>query len=467
MDKPRHIVIAGGGITGLTAAFYLEKEAREKGLPLTFTLLEATSRLGGKIETERADSFVMEKGPDSFLERKTSAKQLVADLGMEEELVRNRTGQAYILQNHQLIPIPEGAVMGIPTQLSSFVTTRLFSPAGKLRAAADLFLPRRKSAGDTSVGAFFRRRLGDEVVDRLIEPLLSGIYAGNLDHLSLQATFPQFAEMEAKHRSLILGMKKNRPKQAISRPKGQFLTLKRGLESLVEAIEKTLPASSVKKNTSLREVEKTAEGYRVTLTEGEVITADGIIATPPYEVTRRLLSRYNLPASPEEIPPTSVATVILGFEAIDVPLELDGTGFVVPRREDTTITACTWTHRKWPHTVPPEKALIRCYVGRSGDETIVDEPDEVIIGRVREDMRRILSIHNPPVFTRITRWPKAMPQYAVGHAQWLNRLREEIRHQLPGLYLAGASYAGIGIPDCINQGKQAVQDTLSRLFAER
>jgi oxygen-dependent protoporphyrinogen oxidase len=208
-----HVVIAGAGMTGLSAAYYLQKTLKEKGQKWQITLLESFRPSGRKSENVGPDGFVMEQGPDSFLERKKSAFELAKDLGLEDQLVRNQTGQAYILHKDELLPIPEGAVMGVPTRIMPFVLTPLVSPAGKVRAAVDLVLPRSNVAEgeDRSVGAFFRHRLGSEVVDRIIEPLLSGIYAGDIDQMSLLSTFPQYAEMEKKYRSMILGMKSHAP----------------------------------------------------------------------------------------------------------------------------------------------------------------------------------------------------------------------------------------------------------------
>lgn len=214
----RQIVIIGGGITGLAAAFYLEKEIKKNDLPAEVTLVEASPRLGGKMQTVHKDGYVIERGPDSFLERKQSAPQLVKDLGLEHLLVNNATGQSYVLVSETLYPIPEGAVMGVPTKIGPFLTTGLFSLPGKLRAGMDLVLPASKPQEDQSLGEFFRRRVGGEVVENLIEPLLSGIYAGDIDRLSLMSTFPQFYQTEQKYRSLIIGMKKSRGAQSAGKP---------------------------------------------------------------------------------------------------------------------------------------------------------------------------------------------------------------------------------------------------------
>jgi oxygen-dependent protoporphyrinogen oxidase len=464
MENTQHIVIIGGGITGLSTAFYLFKSAEEQQLPIRITLLEAKSRIGGKIRTELFQGFVMEKGPDSFLERKISAKQLAIDLGIEDQLVRNQTGQAYILHQSRLHPIPEGSVMGVPTRLSPFISTRLFSPVGKMRAALDLLLPRQTLDKDVSVGSFFRHRLGNDVVDHLIEPLLSGIYGGNLDQLSLKATFPQFAQMEEKYRSLILAMKKSRSTNLPGKPKGQFLTLKNGLYAFVEAIEKKLPSNTIHRNSVVKAIEKTDKNYQIQLENGKPLTADAVIVTTPYPTLTQMLPSIDLPKPPNHTPATTVATVILGFDdQTEVETPYEGTGFVVPRTENTTITACTWTHKKWPHTTPDGKVLLRFYIGRPGNAAIVAESDSSILEHVQKDMAKVMNIRKQPSFYRITRWREANPQYTVGHTEWVKQLEVHLNSNLPGLFLAGAPYRGVGIPDCIDQGKRAVQEVLQFL----
>lgn len=459
----RKIVIIGGGITGLSTAFYLLKEIQINNLPWTITLLESKEQLGGKIQTMNRDGFIMERGPDSFLERKPSAAQLVRDLGLEGNLVRNETGQAYILHHGHLLPIPEGAVMGVPTEILPFATTSLISPIGKIRAAADLILPRSKmlEEEDQSVGMFFRQRLGDEVVENIIEPLLSGIYAGNIDQMSLMATFPQFAKIGKEHRSLILGMKASRPKkQANKKPLGIFLTLKSGLSSLVDALEAQLTGVSIRKRTSVENIEHREGKYRIALQSEEGLEADAVIITTPHASTRKFLGDPSF-LEPLHDRPTSVATVILAYPQESVTLDKEGTGFLVPRGEkDYTITACTWTNKKWLHTAPPGKTLLRCYVGRAGDEAIVDRSDPEIVEAVIQDIKKISTITGEPDFTYVTRWRRSMAQFIPGHITWYKQVKKQMNEQYPGIFLAGSSYAGSGIPDCIDQGKKAVADVI-------
>ena len=458
--ETKRIVIVGGGITGLTAAYYLQKEMRNSQLPYEITLLEGTDRLGGKIQTDTTNGFVIERGPDSFLARKESAARLVKEVGMEDQLVPNSTGQAFVLNNDQLYPIPGGAVMGIPTELSPFISTKLFSLKGKSRAAGDLILPRAdKGDSDQSLGLFFRRRLGNEVVENLIEPLLSGIYAGDIDKLSLMSTFPQFSEVEKKYRSLILGMKKTTPpsRRSTGKKKPAFLTVKSGLQSFVRSIEEQLTDVHIRKSVKVDQIKRNQDSYTLLTTSGEELMADSVVITTPHQQVFHMLRDHEEVAPLEKMPSTTVATVAMAFPEEAIKKSMDGTGFVVSRNADYTITACTWTHRKWEHAAPKGKVLLRCYVGRAGKEEIVDKSDEEIVQTVLNDLNQIMEIEGHPEFYRITRWRQSMPQYEVGHRERINQVISGIEQKMPGVFLAGASYQGVGLPDCIDQGEEAVK----------
>ncbi|MEK5100145.1 protoporphyrinogen oxidase [Bacillus sp. FSL W8-0848] len=463
----KQIVIIGGGITGLAAAFYLEREIKKNGLPAEVTLVEASPRLGGKIQTVHKDGYIVEKGPDSFLERKQSAPQLVKDLGLGHLLVNNAIGQSYVLVNETLYPIPEGAVMGVPTKVGPFLTTGLFSLQGKLRAGMDLVLPASKPQDDQSLGEFFRRRVGSEVVENLIEPLLSGIYAGDIDRLSLMSTFPQFYQTEQKHRSLILGMKKsagNKSKQAAPvKKKGQFQTLKTGLQTIVEELEKQLELTKIYKGTKAVGIER-GQHYSFKLDNGIVLHADAAVIAAPHKAISAMFPDEDWLKGMREMVSTSVANVALGFPEDAVKMEHEGTGFVISRNSDFSITACTWTNKKWPHTTPEGKVLLRAYVGKAGDESVVEQSDNEMVRIVLEDLKRIMKIEGEPEMTCITRWNEAMPQYHVGHKKRIKEVREGLQASYPGIFVTGASFEGVGIPDCIDQGKQAVKDVLAHLF---
>ncbi|WP_042455170.1 protoporphyrinogen oxidase [Neobacillus dielmonensis] len=465
-EQKQKVVIIGGGISGLTAAYYLQKSISADRLPIEVQLIEASHRLGGKMQTVNRDGFIIERGPDSFLARKTSIIKLAKEVGMEDKLVPNSTGKSFVLVNEELYPIPGGAMMGIPTEIGPFITTGLISIPGKLRAAADLILPRSESGKDQSLGGFFRRRLGDELVDNLIEPLLSGIYAGDIDQLSLQSTFPQFYEVEQKYRSLIMGMKKSappKPKVIKENKTGGFLTFKTGLQSFAEAIEVKLAHQSILKGHRVEKISRVNRQYEIYLNNGEVLAADSIIAATPHKVTQAMFSDYSFFDPFKSVPSTSVATVALAFPEKAIKKDIDGTGFVVSRHNDYSITACTWTHKKWIHSAPKGKVLLRCYVGKAGDETIVDLSDDQIVKIVLDDLKKTMDITMNPDFFIVSRWKNAMPQYTVGHKQRLAKILEQMKKELPGVYLAGSSYGGVGVPDCINQGEAAVKQVLDFL----
>jgi len=462
----KKVAVLGGGITGLTAAYYLRRLVEDQQLPLDVILLEKGRRLGGKIQTVRRAGFVIERGPDSFLARKQSALHLAEDLGLSPSLVSNATGKSYILLNQQLYPVPRGSVMGIPTRLAPFFASPLFSVTGKIRALYDLILPRKNTGEDQSVGDFVRYRLGEEVLENLVEPLLFGVYAGDVDELSVLATQPQFFEAVQKHRSLILGMKKvaaefaqdSRP----TRKKGAFLTFQNGLETLVEALEEKIGAEAVMKGVTVDAIEKSAGGgdYRITLTNGTHMKADYIISALPHFSLPHIFSKYAFFAPLEKVPSTSVATVSMAFPESAVKKDIDGTGFVVTRNSDYTITACTWTHKKWPHTAPEGKALLRCYIGRSAEAAVVDLADDRIQKIVLEDLNKIMEITAEPEFTVVSRWKYAMPQYTVGHKERMDKILAAAKHELPGISFAGSSFNGVGVPDCISQGRAAVGEML-------
>ncbi|WP_101843430.1 protoporphyrinogen oxidase [Halobacillus sp. Marseille-P3879] len=460
----KKVVIAGGGISGLTAAYYLQKEIREKQLPIEVELYEASDHLGGKIDTVKRNGFTIERGPDSFLERKKSATRLAQEVGLEDKLVPNGTGQAYILVKNKLHKMPSGSFMGIPTRIRPFLFSGLFTPAGKLRAALDLVKPKQEIEGDQSLGLFFRRRLGNQVVENLIEPLLSGIYAGDIDDLSLLATFPNFYQLEQEHGSLIKGLRNTMPKPSKSKQKpSMFRTFEDGLSSLVEAVEVQLDPSSVHRNKGIDHIEKKDEGYHVLLSDGTVEKADAVIAAVPYFAAQRMLSQYGFMDNLKEMKATSVANVAMAFDAAAIKKDIDGTGFVVSRNSRFRITACTWTHKKWPHTTPEGKVMLRCYVGKPNDQEVVDLSDEEITEIALQDLNQIMKIDAQPDFSIVTRWRNSMPQYSVGHQDRIKQVTEKMRDELPGVYLAGASYGGIGLPDCIDQGEAAVEKVLKHL----
>jgi oxygen-dependent protoporphyrinogen oxidase len=470
----KQVVIIGGGITGLSAAFYLKRFAAEKELPVRFHLFEKEAHFGGKIQTEQFQGFVMEKGPDSFLARKTAIIDLCRELGLEGELVGTnpQARKTYVLHQGKLHRLPPGTQMGIPTQFGPFATTGLLSVRGKARALMDLVLPRLETEADQSLGGFLARRLGDEVLEAIAEPLLAGIYAGDARALSLRATFPQFEQIEKKYRSLILGiLAQKREAQAASsgsRPGSVFLTVKSGLGTLVEKLTEALGAGVLHAQRSVTRITPQASAgstaYAVELEEGETITADAVVITTPAFAAAEVMPQEGaIHSLLKQIPYVSVATIVLAYPQEAISFPLDGSGFVVPRKEGRTITACTWVSSKWPHTTPEGYKLLRCYVGRAGEETIVERTDEEIVARVRRDLSEIMGITAEPLFTRVTRWRQSMPQYTVGHLDRLQQLESAIMQRWPGVWIAGAGYKGLGMPDCILEGKKTAEQAIAYL----
>ncbi|WP_106498081.1 protoporphyrinogen oxidase [Lentibacillus sp. Marseille-P4043] len=464
MSDRKQIVIVGGGITGLTAAYYLQKEIEANKLPYDVKLVEASHRLGGKIKTYRRDGFTIEQGPDSFLERKKPAVKLVENLGISDKLVRNGTGQSYILIGNKLHKMPSGFNMGIPTQIRPFLLSGMFSWKGKMRASLDYTLPKGKEQGDQSLGQFFRHRFGNELLENVIEPLLSGIYAGDIDDMSLMATFPNFYQLEQQYGSLIKGLRETSPKPTKKKKKkqGMFLSFDGGFETLIEELQSQL-GDIVSLNTAVDHIEKKDHGYHVLLSNGEVCKADAVVMATPHYTVPKMFSQYDFFKIFNDIPATSVANVALAFDKSAIKKDIDGTGFVVSRNSDFRITACTWTHKKWPSSTPDGKVLLRCYVGRPNDQSVVDLSDEEIVDIVLNDLNKTMNITQEPEFSVISRWKNAMPQYTVGHKERIAEIRDQANEQLPGVFLTGSSYEGIGVPDCIEQGEKAVADVLTFL----
>jgi oxygen-dependent protoporphyrinogen oxidase len=479
-NVPKHIAVIGGGITGLSAAYYLKKRMSEQGMPVRLTVIEQSGSFGGRIHTLKKEGFVIEKGPDSFLARKPAMIDLTKELGMEDQLTGTNPNakKTYIIHKNRFHRMPPGLVLGIPTRLVPFVSTGLLSPAGKMRTAMDLILPKRESTDDESLGAFLERRLGKEVLTQIAEPLLAGIYAGDTYALSVNATFPQFHALEQKHRSLILGMAKNRKQggeESKSMPEvaknSVFLTFRDGLQTIVDGLIDAMDGVRFLKDTevgSIRRLPEQSEGaaaYEMEFGNGQTERIDGaIVALPAYAIASIL---QEVPAVQElrKIDYASVANVIMAFDEKDMVRELDGSGLLVPRSEGRFITACTWTSSKWLHSAPAGKVLLRCYVGRSRDERWLAMSDSEMIQAVRRDLQELMGITAQPLFTEITKMPHSMPQYPVGHLQLIQRVRSALAEQMPGVFVTGAAFQGVGLPDCVRQGKESALALASQLIA--
>ncbi|MBI4051344.1 MAG: protoporphyrinogen oxidase [Elusimicrobia bacterium] len=460
--QPKTILIVGAGITGLSAAYTLEKA----GIP--YLLLESSRRLGGKIYTDSEGPFPIETGPDSFITAKPQAYDLCRELGLEADLLGTNTESktVYLLSRGKLRPIPEGMSFMIPTQIWPFLWTDILSLQAKLKILKDLFLPRGQEGDDETVAQFFERRMGSEIISSLIEPFLSGVYAGSTQELSVRSSLPQIYNLERKYRSLILGMLKQRnsppDKNAKETP---FMTLKNGLGTLAYTLASRLKPANILLGTRAKFLARIENGYRMTLEDGRTLEAQSILLTAPaYESARILLTLDSqLSDLLNAIPYVSSATVTFGFRKKEILHPLKGFGFLVPRSEGKTILGATFTSTKFPGRTPDEYTVIRCFIGGHGREEILQKEDHEIFAAVLKNIQAILGISSSPFLKKIYRWPKGNPQYTVGHEGRLKAIEERLT-QHPGVFLTGAAFRGIGIPDCIRQGQETAQKIISSMF---
>jgi oxygen-dependent protoporphyrinogen oxidase len=454
----RTVLIVGGGIAGLSAAYGLAESAASRDSPPQCTLVEAAPRLGGKILTERVGGFVIEGGPDSFLSQKPWGIVLCRRLGLADRVIGTNQDRrkTYVYVKGRLVELPEGLALGVPTRLGPFLRSGLLSWNGKLRLGAELLIPRRRERGDESLGAFFRRRLGNEALERIIEPLMTGIYAGDADSLSIQATFPRFPEMERQTGSIVRALLGSWRRHQGAGPGGSpFVTLQGGLSEMVQALTARLGPLRVLTGSRVRAVRVSGvpRGYEVVLEGTAPLAVDALIlATPAYDAATLLEPLDGkLSALLRGIPYASTATISLGYRRPDFSHCLDGYGFVVPRIEGRALLAVTWTSSKWSHRAPDDAVLLRAYVGGAGREAVLEQSDDGLVSLVRAELRAMMGITEEPVLARVYRWPRAMPQYLVGHLERLAAIDERLA-RWPGLFLTGAGYRGVGIPDCIHDG---------------
>ena len=457
------LAVVGGGVAGLAASHRALEIARARGLPLDLSLFEAGDRIGGTIQTERHEGFLVESGPDSFLSEKPWALALCQRLGIEHRLIRtdDRFRRTYVVFRGRLHPLPDGFQLLAPTRLGPFVRSELFSWPGKLRMAMDLVLPRGGDP-DESLGGFVSRRLGKEALERVAQPLVAGLYTADPDVLSLAATMPRFMEVERKERSLILGLwraSRRAPLQAkgVSGARWSlFVTFAEGMEELVVALASRLPSGAVHLKERVASVTREGASWRVGMADGAAAVADAvIIATESYQAGRML--RYTDPALShllDDIPYASSATVTLGWRRADIPHPLDGFGFVVPQVERRPIIACTFSSVKYAGRAPDGFALLRVFVGGALNETALTGDDETLTRVARAELGELLGIQAPPLMSRVSRYPKAMPQYHVGHLARVEAIEGCLRAH-PGLALAGGAYRGVGIADCVRSGEEA------------
>lgn len=451
----KRVAVIGGGISGLTVAYRLEPYVRSGQLEVH--LFESGERLGGVIQTDREHGAILEGGPDSLVRRKPEAAELCSELGLGSHLIGTNTDVrgAYIFHRQRLYPIPQGVAQGVPTDLGAMWRSPLLSPLGKVRASMDLILPKARTSGDRALGPFLARRFGREVVRVLAAPMLSGIYAGSVDELSTAATFPQLLEMEASHRSLILAHRR-RPRGP-SVPVSPFLTLDSGLASLIRALADAIEGGLIHLQMPLRGIARDSDQrYRLSFDQERTLVFDGVVCAVPSHVSASLLRPIAPPASEilERISYANLAVAVAIYRPTAVARALDRTGFLVPSGEGLNLTACTWVGAKWGFESPG--VPMRLFFGRAGGEDVTRWTDDQFRAVIAREMQQTMGIREAPEYLRIFRWPRAMPQYEVGHAERIWELRQ-ILERVPGLFLAGSALQGVGVPDCVRQANQSAE----------
>ena len=465
----RHVTIVGGGIAGLATAFYLQRQAQASQQEFRYTLVESDDRLGGKIVTDQVDGFVIEGGPDSFLTQKPWGVQFCVDLGMEEELIPTNDSRRniFLLQKGNLVPFPGGFTL-VPTRFLPFALSPLFSIIGKLRMGMDLFIPPRDDDGDESIGDFIRRRLGKEALDK-IGPMMAGIYTGDPSRLSLLSTFPRFADMERKNGSLIKAMRSARkhapapPPSSGTRPRTMFTSVRGGMGEVVKRAEAVL-TEDLKTGCEASEIRRTESGFEVDLHPGgETLKTDAVVLAVPAFAAARLTRSVSPVLSDRlsQVDYVSSATVSLGYRRTDIAgqHDLDGFGFMVPMSENRKIRACTWTSTKFDHRAPEDSVLLRAFVGGHQDAGAMDLDDTEMVRMVRNEVMQTMGLSAEPAVSRVFRWPNGNPQYDVGHLDRVDDM-ERLAAEVPGLYLTGSAYRGIGTPDCVKSAVETVAKIL-------
>lgn len=470
----RRVIIVGGGIAGLSAAWYAQRAAERAGADVAITVLEAGERWGGKVLTEQVDGladgpFVVEGGPDSFMTQKPWAMELARELGLADRLLgaNDHKRSTYVLVRGKPVPLPEGVMLIVPTRLKPFALSPLISPLGKLRMALDFFIPRKRGDEDETLAEFVGRRLGAEALDKIAEPLMSGIYNADPTLQSVQATFPRFHQIEREHGSLIRGMLAAR-RASIGKAGGparprvpMFMSLRGGTQELIDALVQQVSAE-LRLGVTVQSVERDGGGYQVTTAAGDVLSAEAVVLCTPAQISADLARSIapDAAAGLGAIRALSTGTISLAYAVEDIRRPLHGFGLVVPRSERRPINAVTISSTKFDHRAPEGTVLLRVFFGGSRSPETMDADDDALLALVRGELRSILGIEAAPLFHRIFRWRSANPQYDRGH---LDRIAA-IEAALPaGLYVAGSALRGVGLPDCIHQSRQTAEQVIARL----
>ncbi|WP_368657538.1 protoporphyrinogen oxidase [Metabacillus halosaccharovorans] len=452
------VLVIGGGITGLTAMYYLQKYKNEQKLDLQLILVEQSKQLGGKIRSVHHDEFIMETGADSIVVRNEGVMPLIKELQMEEEIVYNETGISYIYTKNELKPIPADSVFGIPTSIKSLFSSTLISPKGKMVALKDFVTKNNHFTSEDSVGEFLEAFLGKEIVENQISPVLSGVYSGKLNKLTMASTLPYLLEYKNQYGSIIRGMSKNKAKFQSSSNK-KFVSFKVGLSAIIDSLEKQLTDVDILTGVKSNNIKHIENKYEVTLDNHDTIAADFVVLATPHDVAQKVLNDHDLDHEFDKLKNSSLTSVYFGFDIPDDKLPANGTGFIVTENSDLHCDACTWTSRKWTHTSSKRKLLVRLFYKSSNPfyETLKNMSEQKMIQTALTDIEKSLGITAQPITVEVTNWDNLMPNYHLEHNLAVTSLSKKMSETFPNLFVAGASYFGVGIGACIKNGKQTAE----------
>lgn len=468
--RRRRLAVIGGGISGLAAAYKLFTDTQSWPTPPEIYLFEGSPRLGGCISSYNLDDMILELGPDSFITEKPAALELCKKLGIADRLIQTNKSQrrTYVAHNNQLHQLPEGFMMMAPTQMLPMLGSALFSWDAKMRMMKEPFVPPAPADADESLSQFVERRLGKEVLEKVVQPLVGGIYTADPDRLSVKAALPRMIELEQKYGSLVKGLSASQKARNESGARyGMFVTLDEGMSVMVNTIVNQLPPNTVRTHSMVSRVRPAEDGgWQLEFFDGKTLFVEGVIVATSAFHAADIVSEVDTEVSQMlgRIEYASSAVLNLIYRRSDVPHPLDGFGFVVPRSEKRTILACSFTSVKWPARAPEGKVLLRVFVGGALQPDVYDLTDEQIECLMWEDLHTYLGIRALPVLSVISRFPRSMPQYNVGHATMVAKI-DEMMAKYPGLALAGNAYHGVGIPDCIASGEKAADIVLQHQSA--
>lgn len=457
------VLVIGGGITGLSAIYELHKWKQQTRSDVRLVLTEAASELGGKIRTVKSSGFIMEAGADSIVTRKASGMAFIEELGLQDDIVYNATGRSFIYTDGELKPIPADAVFGIPASVESLAKSTLVSAEGKVEALKDLYIKNNSFTKTDSVGEFLEHFFGKELVEKQIAPVLSGVYSGNLSDLTIASTLPYLLDYKEKYGSIIKGLEANKEKFQSSGKK--FLSFKNGLVTLIAAYASKLKEAEIHKNMKADKIKKINNRYEVSFANGEVIEADYVVLSIPHTAAEKLFNDEPLAEEFSRLKNSSLISVYAGFNVPDSLLPADGTGFITANTHELSCNACTWTSRKWTHTSESGNLLVRLFYKSSHPAfaALKEMNKEGLLQVAMKDIHQGLGMELEPIVSEVTNWSGSMPNYLITHPQTVQALEKDLAASYPGVLLAGCSYYGVGIPDCMENGEATARKLIEFL----